>query len=239
MVFLVQGFRWRGWWGFTSAAVLGTALESIGECNYHILNHTRSLKSNSYAGYIARILLWQNPFSDAGFKMNVVLLTFAPAFFTAGIYLLLKQFCLTFGPQFSRLRPHLYTYIFISCDILSIILQGSGGSLSAAAPDGDNTLLNIGEDIMIAGLVFQVVTLLIFAVLAGDVFFSMWKHRAELPAETAPLRASKKFRLFIGATVLSFLCILIRCSYRIAELQGGWGSPIMRKEVDFIVLESV
>lgn len=170
--------------------------------------------------------------------MNVVLLTFAPAFFTAGIYLLLKQFCLTFGPQFSRLRPQLYTYIFISCDVLSIILQGAGGALSAAAEDGDN-LLDIGEDIMIAGLVFQVATLLIFAVLAGDVAVSMWRHRDELPRETAALRASRKFRLFIGATVVSFLCILIRCAYRIAELQGGWGSEIMRDEAAFIALESV
>lgn len=182
--------------------------------------------------------MWNNPFSDVGFKMNVVLLTFAPAFFTAGIYLLLKQFCLTFGPQFSRLRPKFYTYIFISCDVLSIILQGSGGALSAASQDGDD-LLDIGENIMIAGLVFQVVTLLVFAVLAADVAYSMYKHRAELPAETAALRATRVFQLFIGATVLSFLCILIRCVYRIAELQGGWGNPIMRNETDFIVLESV
>ncbi|KAL1302186.1 hypothetical protein AAFC00_002617 [Neodothiora populina] len=217
-IFFYQGFRWRGWWGFTAATTLGTALESV--------------------GYIARILLSENPFSDVGFKLNIVLLTFAPAFFTAGIYLLLKQFCLTFGPQYSRLKPKLYTYIFISCDVLSIILQGAGGALSAAADDGDS-LLKSGEDLLIAGLSFQVVTLVIFAVLAADVFYSMWKHRHELPAKTAPLRASRKFRLFIGATIVSYLCILIRCSYRIAELQGGWGNSIMRNETDFIVLESV
>lgn len=182
-------------------------------------------------------MLWSDPFSDTGFKMNVVLLTFAPAFFSAGIYLLLKQFCLTFGPQFSRLRPMMYTYIFISCDIFSIILQGAGGAISAVADD--NEVLKTGENVMIAGLSFQVFTLLVFAALAGDVFYSIWKHRTQLPLATAPLRASKKFRLFIGATIFSFLCIFIRCCYRIAELQGGWGSTIMRNEPEFIVLESV
>ena len=30
IAFLIQGFRWRGWWGFTVAVTLGTALEAIG-----------------------------------------------------------------------------------------------------------------------------------------------------------------------------------------------------------------
>ncbi len=42
-------------------------------------------------GYVAKILLWQDPFSDTGFKMSVVLLTFAPAFYAAGIYYTLKH----------------------------------------------------------------------------------------------------------------------------------------------------
>lgn len=199
-------------------------------------------------------MLWNNPFSSTGFELNIVLLTFAPAFFTAGIYLLLKQFCLVFGPRFSRLKPKFYTYIFISCDALSIALQGAGGGISAGADDGSSAL-QTGVDVMIvsvfrfclriitelvqAGLSFQVVTLVIFAVLAGDVAYSMWKHRNELPHETAALRATKRFRIFLGATIVAFVAILIRCAYRIAELKGGWGNSIMRNEPEFIVLESV
>ncbi|KAF1344247.1 RTA1 like protein-domain-containing protein [Delphinella strobiligena] len=217
-VFIFQGVRYKGWWGFTIATTIGTAFEAI--------------------GYISRIMLWNNPFSDAGFKLNIVLLTFAPAFFTAGIYLLLKQFCLVFGPRFSRLKPKSYTYIFISCDVLSVALQGAGGGISAGAMAG-STALQTGVDVMIAGLSFQVVTLVVFAVLAADVAYSMWKHRNELPHETAALRATKRFKLFLGATIVAFVAIFIRCAYRIAELKGGWGNPIMRNEPEFIVLESV
>lgn len=96
-------------------------------------------------------MLWNNPFSGTGFKLNIVLLTFAPAFFTAGIYLLLKQFCLVFGPQFSRLKPKFYTYIFISCDVLSIALQGAGGGISAGADDGSSAL-QTGVDVMIVSV---------------------------------------------------------------------------------------
>lgn len=44
----------------------------------------------SVIGYIAKLLLHNDPFSDLGFKMSVVVLTFAPAFFAAGIYYTLK-----------------------------------------------------------------------------------------------------------------------------------------------------
>jgi hypothetical protein len=44
----------------------------------------------SVIGYIAKLLLHSDPFSDLGFKMSVVVLTFAPAFFAAGIYYTLK-----------------------------------------------------------------------------------------------------------------------------------------------------
>jgi hypothetical protein len=36
-------------------------------------------------------MLHNDPFSDSGFKLQIVLLTFAPAFFAAGIYLQLKH----------------------------------------------------------------------------------------------------------------------------------------------------
>lgn len=36
-------------------------------------------------------MLHNDPFSDSGFKLQIVLLTLAPAFFAAGIYLQLKH----------------------------------------------------------------------------------------------------------------------------------------------------
>lgn len=44
----------------------------------------------SAIGYIAGILLHKDPFSQIGFKMKVVVLTFAPAFYAAAIYYTLK-----------------------------------------------------------------------------------------------------------------------------------------------------
>ncbi|KAF2484963.1 RTA1 like protein-domain-containing protein [Neohortaea acidophila] len=190
-------------------------------------------------GYVAKMLLWQNPFSNTGFKATIVLLTFAPAFYAAGIYYTLKHICLTFGASFSRLRPKWYTWIFISSDIFSILLQAVGGAVSSASPN--LAVLSIGSDIMIAGLVTQVVTLVAFGILAADYALRVYRNRAHLNPATAALRTSLRFRLFLAALWIAYLGILVRCCYRVAELAGGWtgSNRILKEEGLFIGLDSV
>lgn len=65
LTYLVQGIKTRTWI-FTVAMVCGGLSEIF--------------------GYIAKMLLWNNPFSDTGFLMSVSTLTFAPAFYAGGIY---------------------------------------------------------------------------------------------------------------------------------------------------------
>jgi hypothetical protein len=191
-------------------------------------------------GYASRLILSNDPFSPTGFKLNIVLLTFAPAFLTAGIYLLLKQLTLSLQPRLSPLKPSFYTPIFVSCDILAILLQGAGGALSAAAANGTNKhLLDLGVDVMIAGLSSQVITLFIFACLATIFFARCAGNKDKLTPSAGYLWQARGFRWFVGAATMAFLLIFIRCAYRIAELKDGWGSKIMRREAEFVVLDSV
>ncbi|KAK3697954.1 hypothetical protein LTR37_017178 [Vermiconidia calcicola] len=218
LAYLIQGLRFRNTWFFTIAMLLGAVSETL--------------------GYVAKVLLHLDPFSDIGFKMSVVLLTFAPAFYAAGIYYTLKHICLTFGGDFSRLRPKFYTWIFISCDVFSIMLQAAGGAISSASED--LTLLDIGTNIMIAGLVTQVFTLLVFGILAADYGFAIYRNRANLNPATKSFRQTLRFKSFIAALWLAYAGILIRCCYRVAELVGGWdNNPILRSEGLFIGLDSV
>lgn len=107
-------------------------------------------------GYIGRILMNNNPYDMGGFTIQVVLLIFAPAFLAAGIYLTLKHLVIQFGEEWSRLRPAWYTYIFIACDIFSLVLQSAGGALAATADPGAS-IGDVGTDLMIAGVIWQVV----------------------------------------------------------------------------------
>lgn len=206
-------------------------------------------------GYVGRILLWNNPFDDIGmqtllsplgaithlfpgFQIQICCLIISPAFVSGGIYLTLKHIVINFGESWSRLRPAWYTYIFIAGDIFSLLLQGAGGGIAATADPGSSSL-DLGTNLMIAGVIFQVVILVVFGYLLIEYTVRTYRRRDQLSVQAMVLWNSKKFRYFVGAIITAYGAILIRCIYRIPELTGGWRSELMRNEAEFIVLEGV
>jgi hypothetical protein len=124
-------------------------------------------------------------------------------------------------------------WIFVGCDIVSILMQAAGGG---AAATEDSKLVVVGDHMIVAGIAFQLATQTICAVLAADYAFRTWKARkAEGRGVLDGERKGLKFYLI--CTTVGFLTIYIRCAYRIAEMSGGWGSPLMQKESEFMVLD--
>jgi hypothetical protein len=214
---LALGIRYRTWTYMVTLS-LGTLAEAI--------------------GYYGRIMLHNNVFDSVGFQIQICCIIIAPAFFSGGIYLTLKHIVLNFGDRYSRLRPGLYTWIFIGCDIFSLVLQGAGGGIAATADNGDS-LQDVGTNLMIAGVIFQVVCMAFFAYFLCEYSFRTYKHRDELSPESMVLFEKTSFRCFMGSITLAYLAIFTRCVYRIPELTGGWGNDLMRNEPEFIALEGV
>ena len=183
-------------------------------------------------------MLHHNPWSGNAFDIQIVCLIIAPAFIAAGIYLNLKHIVLEIGTSFSRLRPKYYTWIFILCDIFSLVLQGTGGGMAATADDG-STEQQTGNNLMLAGIVWQVFTLLVFAFFVIDYSISAYKHRATLGPSANKLMATTRWKLFIGSLTLAFITVFMRCVFRIGEMAKGWGNSVMQDQTDFIVLDSV
>ncbi|KAF5600600.1 phospholipid-translocating ATPase [Fusarium pseudoanthophilum] len=132
------------------------------------------------------------------------------------------------NPNISRFPASYFGWIFITSDIVSLILQAVGGALSCTG--ADKHAIEIGEHISLAGLIFQVVTLVCFCALFADYViraFKVCRHRL-----------SKPVIYFLVFLFFSTLFILIRCIYRIAELYQGYFSAIFRDEGLFIGLES-
>ena len=84
----------------------------------------------------------------------------------------------------------------MSCDFASLVLQSIGGGITATAID--NNTSNTGVHIMIAGLAFQVFSLVLFMVLclgyAGQVRRARKEER--FVERFAALRRSGAFRAF-------------------------------------------
>ena len=189
-------------------------------------------------GYVGRITLHSNPWSSNGFEIQICCLIIAPAFIAAGVYLTLKHIALELGANFSRIRPKFYTWIFCLADLLSLIIQGAGGGIAATADSGSN-MQKVGNDLMMAGIVFQVVTLIIFGTMVGNYALRVYAHRSELEPSAVKLMNATRFRLFVGGLTLAYITIFTRCIFRIGEMANGWGNPIMQDETDFVVLDSV
>ena len=133
------------------------------------------------------------------------------------------------GPQYARFSPKLYYWIFIPCDILSLVIQSVGGSLSSVSSGSSRTAV----DIAIAGLSFQVFTLLVFIALAAEYGYRYWK------AEGSTAQLPTKFKVFVIFLSAAIILILIRCAYRIDELSDGYNGPLIHDQGLFISLEGV
>lgn len=202
-----------------------------------------------------------NPWDSNGFKIQIISIVIAPSFLAAGLYLTLKHLVLLLGPEKSRLKPRLYPWIFVSCDIFSIVLQAVGGGIAAS---NNVALLKTGDNIIVAGIAFQVVTMFVCICLAADFGLRSLKSRGQKSmadvyegTRERNIRGGKAwFKFSCIALAAAFMFIWIRCIYRyvkqdcpvsfendanldsIPEMSGGWGSPRMRQQTTFLILES-
>lgn len=187
-------------------------------------------------GYIGRVMLHQNPWSSVGFQIQICCLILGPAFNSAAIYLVLKHVVLCFGPEYSHLKPKWYTWIFICGDLLSLVIQAIGGGMAATSMDNESRQ-EVGDHLMLAGIAFQVVTLTFFAVAAGTYLMRRRRAHQPLSSEAHLLVRKLSFQMFAVGVPVAFAAIFIRCVYRIVEMSGGWGNPIMQAEAPFIALD--
>ncbi|KAF1957466.1 RTA1-domain-containing protein [Byssothecium circinans] len=192
-------------------------------------------------GYVGRLMLNKNPFPMNNFLINLVPLTVAPALLTGGIYLCLGRVITAIGSENSRLRPKWYTYIFVGSDLFSLILQAAGGAMASTAKDKKGS--DLGVKIMIAGLIFQVASMIVFFAIWGD--FALRVKRAEKKGTLArsqpplyrDLRDSGLLRWFQWSLFIATILIFIRCIYRVAELWGGFNSELANHELTFMIFE--
>lgn len=129
----------------------------------------------------------------------LVPITIGPAFLTAAIYLTLARIIPVYGHAYSRFKPRTYTITFITCDFISLLLQAIGGAITSIADSGSSTQ-NMGVNIMIAGLSFQVVSLFVFISLSADFAFSVFRAKRKGSAfapQFSRLRATGRFKLFL------------------------------------------
>ncbi|PWN24340.1 RTA1-domain-containing protein, partial [Jaminaea rosea] len=194
---LIQGLR-RGTYTWMVAFFFGTAIEVV--------------------GYVVRLLMRFNVFDDSFFLVQLVAIIIAPSFIVGALDHIPKHLAQAFGAEMSPIRPALYVWIFVSIDVLGLLLQAAGGILSSsgAGPSGNKKLLDSGNHLLVAGIAVQIFQVLALgtATLALSVRLAIDVSRriAELDGEKSLERPAFKALLIASAT--SYTAILARCTYR-------------------------
>ena len=98
---------------------------------------------------------------------------------------------------------------------------------SSEASSGKNPVT--GTNIMIAGILFQLASLCVFASLFQLVVFRGWKV----------IRANRSLVVLCAVTMLSVACVVIRGIYRSIELLQGWTGYLISNEKFTIALDGV
>ncbi|KAL4996672.1 RTA1 like protein-domain-containing protein [Aspergillus recurvatus] len=211
-------------WGFSGSMITGLVLEVL--------------------GYVARILFHDDPFNFDYFLMNLICLGLGPVFFCAALYFLLGRIVVIYhGEDISRLRPRNYAVVFISCDVVALVLQSIGGAMTSTADDADGR--QMGLNIMIAGLAFQVAALTLFIALAVEFAWRLRRRserqfrtdNGEEKARYTEIRKHKWWKVFLAGLVVATITVYTRSIFRVVELNGGYESELANDEVTFMILE--
>lgn len=104
------------------------------------------------------------------------------------------------------------------------MLQGAGGALSTTSSGTSQA----GVNIALAGLAFQVFTLVMFSCFFGDYLVRLARSGTRLDTRM------KSFLGFLGVAVV---LTLARCIFRVDELSEGYSGPLVADEGLFIGLE--
>ncbi|KAM0750898.1 parasitic phase-specific protein PSP-1 [Meredithblackwellia eburnea MCA 4105] len=183
-------------------------------------------------GWIGRLLSAQNFRSLDAFLTQQICLVLAPNFYSAALYACLGLLVKALGDAYSRLSPRWYLITFCMADLAAMIVQAVGGGMAATAL-GHGKASATGTHTMVAGIAFQLLSMLVFSALGLEYVYKVRKSSAENRARL------EKYRWFIWGIGVGSFWILVRCVYRTVELSQGWQGYLITHQPYFLCLDSV
>ncbi|KAH8089893.1 RTA1-domain-containing protein [Cristinia sonorae] len=188
-------------------------------------------------GWSGRLWSSYSPLDQNPYLMQIVATILAPTPFVAALFILFSRITQKLGTQYSRLSPRWYARIFLTADIIALVVQGAGGGLAATANTDAGS--NLGANIMLGGIIFQLVALVIFIGIATEYYMRYLADRPiRFDAQSRRVEWGQRMRIFTGALVFIVICILIRSIYRSAELADGWNGAIITTQIYFNLFDA-
>jgi len=216
---LGQSIRYRLWWILPTICLAGV-MELIGWAG------------RLWSGY--NVLL-NNPY-----LIQIVCTILAPTPLVAASFVMLGQCIRRLGQQYSRLSAKWYTAVFCTCDVIALVVQALGGaSASAAVNQGKSA--KTGGNIMLAGIIFQLVAITVYMILAAE-FVMRYLHDRPISGRAVidtGYTLDRNMKQMLAALAFSSLCIYVRSWYRTIELANGWQGYIIHTQRYFVIMDAL
>lgn len=221
---LVQAMRFRIWWLFPTAIFCGVS---------------------ELVGWGARLYSSGAPQALIPFEIQISATITGPTPLIAVNFIILEYVIKMLGARYSRLKPRMYMILFVTSDVISLTIQGVGGATAAMAA-GNQKDPTTGGNIMLAGIIMQMVAITLFVILGTEFLYRYASNKPlKAPADdlerhqalSYDLGMDTRMKLSLYAMAFSTICLFIRAVYRTIELTDGWNGRIIATQLYFNVLD--
>ncbi|KAJ3497952.1 hypothetical protein NLG97_g1497 [Lecanicillium saksenae] len=116
-------------------------------------------------GYVGRFLAYDKTGELIPYMLQSIFLLLAPILFAASLYMTLGRVIRAVdGEEYSIVRSKWITAIFVTGDVVSFMIQGGGAGMLVKADSASSH--DLGQNIIIGGLIFQILIFGIFCVVS-------------------------------------------------------------------------
>jgi hypothetical protein len=197
------------------------------------------------AGYGARISSAGDPEALGPYIAQSLLLLLPPIFFAATIYMVLKKLILAeHAENYSMMKVRYLTKIFVTFDVISLWVQGSGGGMQAIAGD----ISKYGQWVVVVGLIIQLFAFGYYMIIAvrfqsrirkasHDGTYTGRSH--DIGAPLFDIKRLARAERILAALHITSVLIMIRSIYRLVEYIEGREGWLATHEAPFYVFDTL
>ncbi|KAI9041877.1 RTA1 domain-containing protein [Aspergillus affinis] len=193
-------------------------------------------------GYICRVLAHSDKENVPIYAIQTLMILLAPPLYAASIYMTLGRLIRYLNAEHLSLVPVKWlTRIFVTGDVLSFLMQASGGGIMAS---GTISAMNTGEHVTVGGLCVQLVFFGVF-VIASIIFHLRIRKSPTSVSLAAPPSASRMpwndatWTGTMWGLYTSSVLILIRSIFRLIEYAQGNDGYLISHEAFMYVFDAM
>ncbi|KAE9397375.1 RTA1-domain-containing protein [Gymnopus androsaceus JB14] len=188
-------------------------------------------------GWAARLWSNRNLLGGDPYTIQIACLIISPTPLLGSHFIIFGRLVQMLGPQYSRFRPRLYSRIFLSCDVVSLVVQAVGGGMTSSATTDSG--INLGTHVMLAGIVTQLCILIGFSTIALEFVYRFkidkpFRHEAGDKIGVM----DKRRRIGLYAVCFATACLFIRAVFRVIELGDGWSGIVIQTQWAFDLFDA-